>query len=396
MTSSSGAGGPGQPPGRLREIARLFLRLGLVAFGGPAAHIAMMEDEFVTRRRWVTPEHFLDLVGATNLIPGPNSTEMTLHLGYERAGWRGLVVAGSCFILPAISITMLLAWLYVAYGTMPRIEPFLFGIKPAVLVVIAAAVWRLGGKAVKDARLAVVGLLAVVAVLAGLNEILVLLAVGLLGMVWIRAAGAPDSGRASRWMPLLFQDSSAVTLGAAAVTAAGTVSLWKLGLFFLKIGAILYGSGYVLVAFIEGELVQELGWLSQAELLDAIAIGQFTPGPVLSTATFIGYVLAGASGGVVATVGIFLPSFVFVLMLNPLIPRLRTSRWVSAFLDAVNVAAVGLMLAVTLELSVAVLVSWPAWAVAILAAGVYVWLRPNAAWLVLGGAAAGWALAGLA
>ena len=378
--------------GRLAEIARLFLRLGLVAFGGPAAHIAMMEDEFVTRRGWVSHEHFLDLVGATNLIPGPNSTEMTMHLGYERAGWRGLVVAGFFFILPAATITAVLAWMYVTYGSLPAVEPFLFGIKPAVLVVIAAAVWRLGRRAVSNWILGVLGIVSVTLVLLGVGEIVALFAVGLVGMLWIRMTGAADSCSAARWLPILFQDSTSVALGASAVAAAGTVSLWKLGVFFLKIGAILYGSGYVLVAFLDGGLVQGYGWLTEAQLLDAVAIGQFTPGPVLSTATFIGFILDGPAGSLVSTVAIFLPSFVFVLLLNPLIPRLRDSRWLSAFLDAVNVAAVGLMLAVTIELSASVLVSWKALSIGAAAGLVFMWLRPNAAWIVIGGAVAGWAL----
>jgi chromate transporter len=374
---SGGVEGERLRDGRLAEIARLFLRLGLVAFGGPAAHIAMMEDEFVTRRGWVSHEHFLDLVGATNLIPGPNSTEMTMHLGYERAGWRGLVVAGFFFILPAASITAALAWMYVT---------------PAVLVVIAAAVWRLGRSAVSNWILGTLGIVSVVVVLLGVGEIAALFAVGLVGMLWIRLTGAADSRSAARWLPILFKDSTSVALGASAVAAAGTVSLWKLGLFFLKIGAILYGSGYVLVAFLDGGLVQDYGWLTEAQLLDAVAIGQFTPGPVLSTATFIGFILDGPAGSLVSTVAIFLPSFVFVLVLNPLIPRLRDSRWLSAFLDAVNVAAVGLMLAVTIELSASVLVSWRALSIGAAAGLVFMWLRPNAAWIVIGGAVAGWAL----
>jgi chromate transporter len=389
---SGGVEGERLRDGRLAEIARLFLRLGLVAFGGPAAHIAMMEDEFVTRRGWVSHEHFLDLVGATNLIPGPNSTEMTMHLGYERAGWRGLVVAGFFFILPAASITAALAWMYVTYGSLPTVEPFLFGIKPAVLVVIAAAVWRLGRSAVSNWILGTLGIVSVVVVLLGVGEIAALFAVGRVGMLWIRLTGAADSRSAARWLPILFKDSTSVALGASAVAAAGTVSLWKLGLFFLKIGAILYGSGYVLVAFLDGGLVQDYGWLTEAQLLDAVAIGQFTPGPVLSTATFIGFILDGPAGSLVSTVAIFLPSFVFVLVLNPLIPRLRDSRWLSAFLDAVNVAAVGLMLAVTIELSASVLVSWRALSIGAAAGLVFMWLRPNAAWIVIGGAVAGWAL----
>ncbi len=382
--------------GPLGEVARLFLKLGLIGFGGPAAHIAMMEDEFVTRREWISRQHFLDLVGATNLIPGPNSTEMTMHVGYERAGWPGLFTAGSCFILPAVLITGFFGWLYVAYGSLPEVEPFLYGIKPAVIAVILGAVWKLGTKAVKGWRLAAMGLAVAAATLAGLGEIWALLAGGLLGTLWLRAAGYDSSRTAGRLIPILFlqqaRDTTAAAAAAAAAGAAAGVSLWKLFFFFLKVGAVLYGSGYVLVAFLEGGLVEDYGWLSQDQLLDAIAIGQFTPGPVLSTSTFIGYVIEGVPGAAVATLGIFLPSFFFVLMLNPIIPKLRESIWLSAFLDAVNVAAVALMVAVTIELGIGTLVSWPSWVIAVLAAVFALRYKLNAAWLVLGGAVLGWLL----
>lgn len=380
----------------LGEVARLFLKLGLIAFGGPAAHIAMMEDEFVTRHKWIDRQHFLDLIGATNLIPGPNSTEMTMHVGYERAGWPGLFTAGGCFILPAVLITGVFGWLYVTYGSLPEVEPFLYGIKPAVIAVILGAVWKLGKKAVKGWRFAVMGLAAAAAVLAGVGEIWALLAGGLLGTLWLRLTGYDNSRTASRWIPILFLQQARDTTGAAAAAGvagvAAGVSLWKLFFFFLKIGAILYGSGYVLVAFLEGGLVQDYGWLTQAQLLDAIAIGQFTPGPVLSTATFIGYLIEGVPGAAVATLGIFLPSFFFVLLLNPVIPRLRESVWLSAFLDAVNVAAVALMVAVTIELGLSTLVTWPAWVIVLAAAVLALRFKINAAWLVLGGAVLGWLL----
>lgn len=388
--------GPLEAPRRVRlaELARLFLKLGVIAFGGPAAHIAMMEDEVVTRRKWIDRQHFLDLIGATNLIPGPNSTEMTMHIGYERAGWLGLVVAGACFIGPAVVITGALAWLYVAYGAVPAVEPFLYGIKPAVIAVILGAVWRLGKTAVRDARSAVLGAAVAAALLLGVGEIPALLGGGLLGMLWFRAAGQKDTSMAARYLPILFQqarDTSAVVAGAAAGAAAG-VSLWKLFFFFLKVGAVLYGSGYVLIAFLEGGLVETHGWLTQAQLLDAVAIGQLTPGPVLSTATFIGYILDGSMGALAATAGIFLPSFCFVLLLNPLIPKLRRSAWMSAFLDAVNIASLGLMAAVTIELGAGVLTSWPAWLIALAAAVLALRFRVNAAWLVGGGALLGWLL----
>ncbi len=369
--------------GRLGEIARLFAKLGLIAFGGPAAHIAMMEEEFVSRREWLSREHFLDLVGATNLIPGPNSTEMTMHIGYERGGWPGLFTAGACFILPAALVTGVFAWFYVRFGSLPAVEPYLWGIKPAVIAIILGALWKLGQKAVKGWRLAVLGLAATAAVLLGVGEILTLLVGGLVGMVWLRYTRKEPSDTAARWLPLLFLQA-APTAGAAA-----SISLWKLFFFFLKVGSVLYGSGYVLVAFLEGDLVQDYGWLTQAQLLDAIAIGQFTPGPILSTATFIGYLIRDVPGAIVATLGIFLPSFFFVMLLNPIIPKMRRSTWMSAFLDAINVSAIALMAAVTIELGISTLTSWPAWVIALLAAVAALRFKLNAAWLVLGGAILG-------
>jgi chromate transporter len=402
--------------GRLGELAWIFLKLGFVAFGGPAAHIAMMEEEFVVRRKWIGRQHFLDLIGATNLIPGPNSTEMTMHVGYERAGWAGLLVAGSSFILPAALITGVFAWLYMEYGSIPEMAPLLFGIKPAVIAVILGAVWRLGRKAVRGWRLAVLGVAVTVAVLGGVGEISALLVGGLLGALWLRTSGAGNHRTASALIPVLFlqgtgggvppasraAEGGALSLawgmlagvGSATVGGAAALSLWKVFFFFLKVGAVLYGSGYVLVAFLEGGLVQGTGWLTESQLLDAIAVGQFTPGPVLSTATFIGYVLDGVGGAAVATLGIFLPSFLFVLLLNPLIPRMRRSVWLSAFLDSVSVAAVALMLAVTVELGITTLTSWPAWTIAILAAVLALRFKVNAAWLVVGGGLLGLVLGG--
>lgn len=376
---------------RLKELAGLFAKLGLIAFGGPAAHIAMLEEEVVTRREWMSREHFLDLVGATNLIPGPNSTEMMMHIGYERAGWKGLVVAGGSFIVPAVLLTGLAAWFYVAFGSLPAVEPFLIGIKPAVLVIILGALWRLGRKAVKGWRLAVVALVVAAGVLAGYPEITCLLAGGLAGMLWRRAQGS-DSDTAERWIPMLFLSRGATQAAAASAAAATTVSLWKLGWFFLKVGAVLYGSGYVLIAFLEGGLVQELGWITQAQLLDAVAIGQFTPGPVLSTATFIGYLVEGVPGAVVASVGIFLPAFLLVGLLNPLIPRMRSSSWVSAFLDAINASAVALMAAVSLEIGYQVLISPAAILIGVLAAVAVFRFKVGPVWIVSGGALLGYAL----
>jgi len=388
------------PQGRLHELAALFLRLGLVAFGGPAAHIAMLEEEVVERRGWMSREHFLDLLGATHLIPGPNSTEMVLHVGYTRAGLRGLCVAGAAFILPAVLSTGLLAWAYVTFGTRPAAAPFLAGIKPAVLAVIATAVWRLGKKAITGPVLAVLALVVVAAVLLGVDEVVALLAGGAVGMLALRSGhrgggegragqGGGQGAAALAPLGLLFGRTKLAT--AATAVAAG-VSLTVLGLFFLKVGATLYGSGYVLVAFLEGGLVENYGWLTRDQLLDAIAIGQFTPGPVLSTATFVGYLIRGLPGAVVATVAIFLPSFLFVLLVNPLVPRLRRSRWMRAFLDAINAAAVALMLAVALELSVVTLTSLPALLVAAVAAVAHLRFNVGPMWLVGGGAVLGWGL----
>lgn len=371
------------------ELAFTFFKLGVIGFGGPAAHIAMMQDEVVDRKQWLTREHFLDLVGATNLIPGPNSTEMAIHVGYVRAGWLGLVIAGVCFICPAVLLTAAFAWVYVQFGKLPTIAPLLYGIKPAVLAVIFGAVWKLGKTALKkNNKLLVIGIGVAVAVFCGVSEIFALLLGGLLGMIWLKRSQSVNA----LLLPLSL--ATAVTKATAA-----NLSLLQLGLFFLKIGCVLYGGGYVLVAFLQGELVDDLGWLTQQQLLDAIAIGQFTPGPVLSTATFIGYVIAGFPGAVVATMGIFLPSFVFVALLNPLIPRLRNSQWMSAFLDAVNISSVALMVVVTVELARAIIIpiglfDWIAALIAIGSAISLVRYRINAAWIVLGSAVIGWILKG--
>lgn len=396
---------PDSAGSRLREVALLFLRLGVIAFGGPAAHIGMMEDEVVTRRNWLSRQHFLDLVGATNLIPGPNSSEMTMHVGYERARMPGLIVAGASFIFPAAVITLVLAWLYVRLGTIPAVEQFLLGIKPAVIGIILGAVWRLGQKALKSWQVGLVGVVVFAAALLGLNEIIALLVGGVVGMLWLRGSagfGKPKppttlSGLAlTNSQPLkwtLLAKPWLQTVGATAAAAAG-VSLWKLGAVFLLVGATLYGSGYVLFAYLQALLVENLGWLTELQLLDAIAIGQFTPGPVLTTATFVGYLLAGVPGAVVATLAIFLPSFLFVLLLNPLIPRMRQSPWMAAFLDAVNIASIALMLVVVIDLGRATLVSWPAWLIAVLSVITTLFFKVNSAWVVVGGAVLGFVLRG--
>lgn len=367
------------------EVVQVFFKLGLIAFGGPAAHIAMMEQEIVEKRKWMSRQHFLDLVGATNLIPGPNSTEMTMHCGHERAGWRGLFLAGASFILPAVVLTGLLAWLYVTYGEVPAVEPFLYGIKPAVIAIIIGAILKLGKKALKNWQLGAIGAAVIAASLFGLNEVLAILGAGVLGLLWFGIIQNPNSSNLKSFAPFLLFNLSNLS--------AEGISTTKLFLVFLKIGAVLFGSGYVLVAYLDGELVEKLGWLTRQELLDAIAIGQFTPGPVLSTATFIGYQVNGVWGAMAATAGIFLPSFFFVLLLNPIVPKLRNSKLAAGFLDAVNIAAVGIMVAVTFNLCQNILVDWKTALIAVLSTIVtFKFKKVSALWIVIGGALLGFVL----
>lgn len=365
----------------LGTLTRLFLKLGIIGFGGPAAHIAMMEDEVVSRRGWMERSQFLDLVGATNLIPGPNSTEMAIHIGYIYGGLAGLILAGVSFIVPAVLITAFLAYLYQSFGSLPEISPLLGGIKPVVVAIIAQAVWKLAEKAVKNRSLLLIGFGVGIAVLGGMNELLALLLGGGLGMIWL---GSRSSS--ALWLGLITLSSTTIP------HLVVPPNLVQLGLFFLKVGSVLFGSGYVLVAFLQGELVDKYQWLSQSQLLDAIAIGQLTPGPVLSTATFIGYLILGIPGAIVATIGIFLPSFFWVLLLNPLIPRLRQSKWAGAFLDAVNVSAVALMGVVTYQLAQETFLAPfnPLGALLMLLSMLLlIRYRVNAAWLLLGGAILG-------
>jgi chromate transporter len=375
--------------GRVGELARLFLKLGTIAFGGPAVHIAMMHDEVVTRRRWMTDQQFLDLIGATNLIPGPNSTEMAIHVGFSRARWRGLVVAGVCFILPAAAIVLVLAVAYVRYGSTPQGQALLYGIGPVVIAVVFQALIRLGRTAVKDAWLALVGIAALVLYLLGINELVVLFG-GALVVTLIRNGRRLLIGSHS-WLPWALSGVPAL----AQVEPQRAVDLGRLFLVFLKAGALLYGSGYVLLAFLRNDLVQGLGWLTERQLIDAVAVGQMTPGPVFTTATFIGYVLYGLTGAAVATVGIFLPSFVFVAAINPLVPRLRRSPWAGAALDGVNVAALGLMAGVTYQLGRRAIVDVPTALLAVGAAAALLRFRVNSVWIVLAGALIGFAVVAL-
>jgi chromate transporter len=366
--------------GSIGELARLFTRLGFTAFGGPAAHISMIHDEVVTRRRWLDDQRFLDLIGVTNLIPGPNSTEMTMHVGHERAGWPGLIVSGVCFIVPAALIVLVLAWAYVEYGDTPNGEALLYGIKPAVIVIIAQALIRLGSSAVKGWSTGLIGVAAGIAYLMGVNELAILA----LGGIFVMAARSAGKIRMMSLIPVW-------GMGGFAVAASGSdpLSLGRLFLVFLKAGAFLYGSGYVLLAFLHGDLVDRFQVLTEQQLLDAISIGQVTPGPVFTTATFIGYVLGGLPGAAVATIGIFLPAFLFVGAVTPFVRRIRDRMWTASVLDGVNAAALGLMAGVTLQLSQDALVDPFSVGIGLVAAALVWRTRVNSTWLVVGGGVAG-------
>ena len=373
------------------EIAKLFLKLGTIAFGGPAAHIAMMEEEVVRRRQWLDHQRFLDLLGATNLIPGPNSTEMAIHIGLVRAGWKGLIVAGSCFILPAMLIVWIVAALYVRYGSLPEATFLLYGIKPVIIAIVVQALWGLGKSAVKGLLTGLVGAAVMSLFFLGMNEILLLFAAGFVVMILenLWRNWKQETLNIMGALPLWVSSVSVATDAPMAAMPAIPVTLLKLTLFFLKIGSVLFGSGYVLLAFLRADLVDRWHWLTDQQLLDAIAIGQFTPGPVFTTATFIGYVIAGSPGAVLATLGIFFPSFVFVMASSPLIPRLRRSSWASGFLDGVNVASLGLMAAVTWQLGRAAVIDGVTAILALISCVLVFRLKINSAWLVLGGGALG-------
>ncbi|HPO58320.1 MAG TPA: chromate efflux transporter [Anaerolineaceae bacterium] len=370
---------------RLREVAGLFFRLGVTAFGGPAAHIAMMHDEVVRRKKWLTDQEFLDLLGATNLIPGPNSTEMAIHLGFERAGWAGLLAGGAAFVLPSTLMVLGLGWVYQRYGSTPGAAWLLYGVKPVVIALIVQALWSLGSKAVRGRLTALVGLAAFGLFFLGYNEIALMLAGGLAVM----GVENFQRWRSARLVPAVLPALPALTWLAQAAQAAAPFSLRVLFLVFFKVGFVLYGSGYVLLAFLRADLVGRLGWLTEQQLLDAVAIGQVTPGPLSTTATFIGYQLGGLPGAVLATLGMFLPSFLLVAVSNPFIPRLRSSPLAGPFLDGVNAAALGLMAAVTVQLGQDALVDPYTIALAAMAVLALFRLKVNSTWLVLGGALLG-------
>jgi chromate transporter len=368
----------------LREVAGVFLKLGITGFGGPAAHIAMMRAEMVTKRKWLTEQHFLDLIGATNLIPGPNSTEMAIHIGHERAGWKGLIIAGLCFILPAVFITGVFAWLYKEYGQIPEVQPFIYGIKPAIIAIILAAIFPLATKSLKSVELAAIGLAVLVLSLLSFNEIYLMFGAGFLAPV-IQSVRTQKSGTINQIFPFTFLQIP----GGTSILAASNLNLF---LIFLKIGAILYGSGYVLFAFLDTELVST-GILSRQQLIDAIAVGQFTPGPLFSSVTFVGYQINGLTGAVVSTIGIFLPSFIFVALLNPLVKKMRNSTPFSAFLDAVNVASVAIIISVCYAMGKETITDWRTILIAIGSLLLIIGFRRiNSAFFVLGGSLAGYLL----
>ena len=407
--------------GALRELAVLFLRLGVTAFGGPAAHVAMMRDEVVDRRRWLTDREFLDLVAATNLIPGPNSTELAIHLGYRRGGLAGLALAGVCFILPAALVVAGIAWGYAEYGATPEAAWLMYGVGPVVIAIVAQALLKLGQAALGRWRNAPVGAAALAAALGGVNELVVLAAGGAAGLLLAARPRRPKGGAAAgAWMAAipaaarLLRGTAAAAAGAAATAAAAPFTLTGLTLFFLKVGSVLFGSGYVLLAFLRADLVERWGWLTDQQLIDAVTVGQVTPGPVFTTATFIGFLLGGRGGAALATAAtaatpgfdlpgawggaalataaIFAPGFFFVAVTRPLIPRLRASRALGGFLDGVVAASLGLMAAVTWRLAQAAVVDAATALIAAAAALVLFRWRPNSTWLILGGAAAGWLL----
>ncbi|MND82908.1 putative chromate transport protein [compost metagenome] len=367
----------------LKDIATLFLKLGIIGFGGPAAHIAMMQDEVVHKRKWLSEQHFLDLIGATNLIPGPNSTEMAIHIGHEKAGWKGLVVAGLCFILPSVLITGFFAWLYKQYGQLPEFQPYIYGIKPAIIAIILGAVFPLAKKSLKSTELAIIGLAVLLCSLLQFNEIYLMFGAGFLALLLASIRNNRGNNAYNIFPLTALQITNTVVL---------SVSNLKLFWIFLKIGSILYGSGYVLFAFLDTELVAT-GILSRQQLIDAIAVGQFTPGPVFSSVTFIGYQINGLTGAIVSTIGIFLPSFVFVALLNPLVKKMRNSKKFSIFLDAVNVASVAIIISVCFAMGKDTITDWRTIAITIVSIALtFGFKKINSAFIVVGGSLLGYIL----
>lgn len=372
-----------EPKASLKDITKLFLKLGFIGFGGPAAHIAMMQQEVVVKRKWMSAQHFLDLLGATNLIPGPNSTEMAIHIGYAKGGWKGLLAAGVCFIMPAVLITGILAVLYHKYGQLPALQPFIYGIKPAVIAIIAGAVYPLAVKSVKTVFLGITGVMVLAAALWGYNEIVLMFGAGFMALVFYFIRNKKAAGLHSMCIPF-----SLVDLVPAVHGSLNAQLFW----IFLKTGALLYGSGYVLFAFLDTELVAT-GLLSRKVLIDAVAVGQFTPGPVFSSVTFIGYQISGVSGALLSTIAIFLPSFVFVALLTPLMNKIRNSGALSAFFDAVNAASVAVIAAVCCTMARETVTGWQTATIAVICTfTVFKYKKVNSAFIVLGGALLGYLL----
>ncbi|MFZ0802329.1 MAG: chromate efflux transporter [Terriglobales bacterium] len=372
----------------LAELAFVFLKLGTIAFGGPAAHIAMMQDEFVRKRQWITQADFLDRLGAANLIPGPSSTEVAIFIGHAKRGWAGLVVAGCCFIIPAAVMVTLIAAVYVRYGSLAQVAGILYAIKAAVIGVIVQALWSLGRTATKTKLLAFIGVVAIVLSAIGVAPLIVIAIAGAASgaAFWVKKPGVAPSA-------VGFSGKLALFAGMAAVAAA-PVSLLRLFLSFLKIGSVVFGSGYVLLAFLRAEFVNHLGWLTEKQLIDAVAVGQFTPGPVFTTATFIGYLVAGIPGAVVATVGVFVPGFLFVALSGRMLPKIRRSALAAAILDGVVVGSLALMAVVAWQLGRAAIVDWITLAIMMVSTGLLLRFRINSAWIVGGAAVIGWLVRG--
>lgn len=369
---------------RLKEISLVFLKLGITSFGGPVAHVAMMEDEIVRNRKWLTKEKFLDLYGATNLIPGPNSTELAIHLGYERGGWLGLILAGACFILPAMLIVLSFSIMYARYGALPEISNILYGVKPVIIAIVLQAFIRLGQSAIKSRTTAIIGGAVIILSLLGVNEILLLFLAGLFMLI------STDSFKfnKSKFLSLAPTLMPLAVLSQIQLQKTG-MGISKVFLSFVKIGSILYGSGYVLLAFLEAEFVEKFGVLTNQQILDAVAVGQFTPGPVFTTATFIGYLVLGIPGAIAATIGIFLPAFLLVGILNPFVPKLRSSKALSNILDGINVASWGLMAVVSWKLGVSAVIDIPTAILAIISLFIVFKYKINSAVIVLFGGIAG-------
>ena len=388
---------------QIADLAGLFFKLGSTGFGGLAVQIAMMDYEVVVKRKWFKRETFLNIVGASNLVPGPNAVEIALQIGYIRAGWLGFMVSGICFIVPSVLFTIGFAWSYQLYGTLPQVAPFLEGTKPAILAVILISTWKLGKAIIKNWRSAVIGMIALAALFLGINEITALFACGIIGMFWLRIFQKSQNnymGEISLPRDITFSILKTVSLLVLILISIslvdtsnfGAVSGWKLGFFFLKVGFSLYGGGYVLIAFLQGGLVHDFGWLTQQQLLDAVAVGQITPGPLLSTAAFVGYLILGISGAIIATIAVFLPSFIFSIILHSVIPKLRKFIWTSAFLDAITISSIALMAFVVLTLSQSILIDWKLWLITCSIGAIGIRWKVNPSFSIVGGAIYGWIL----